>query len=142
MRQENIDSDIVYGNAQTLAKESLRLKSLSSSAVEPRNKVFAHERKVTKDISIAKWRSIEKKLAILLFLTIFAGLFVILQGRMKTTDLSYKIDRVNSEIQAYNQENQDLNSEFRVLTNSSRLEKIAQEYGFQYDESRIQNVIK
>lgn len=144
MRQDSINSNIIYNNTETFGSTPASSKILPNRSTSIGTKEYANERTADTDFAIerVKLSLFEKMLIFLCCGAVVVGLFVILQGRIQTTNISYQIDNINSRIQTTNQENQDLNSEVQVLTNSSRLEKLAQEYGLQLDESRVQNVLK
>ncbi|BDR56210.1 cell division protein FtsL [Xylocopilactobacillus apis] len=144
MRQENIDSDILYSGTKRIDDSSASLDIIPKEYVRTRTKSHANERENLKSIRVGrvKLSLFEKLLLSICFLSVFVGLFVILQGRIRNSNVSYQIDHVNSQIQMVSQKNQDLNAEVQVLSNSSRLEELARQYGFQLDESRVQNVSK
>ena len=147
MREDRLNSDIIYNGTNspelTSTTDVSNLAHLhSGSAV--RRKSQSDNRETVKSVSIGKVRLsiLEKLLVFLCGVAVFVGLFFILQGRIKTSNVSYQIDLTNKQIQSISQENQDLNSEVQTLSNDSRLAKLAEIYGFQIDESRIKNILK
>ncbi|BDR58301.1 cell division protein FtsL [Xylocopilactobacillus apicola] len=142
MRQNSIDSDIIYRGANGANGNSIPVNALPDHSIG--TKTAEAKRSAAKDVSVGsvKVSFFERFLIFLCCGSVIVGLFIICLGRNKTSAISYQIDNVNNQIQTVKQENQDLNSEVQVLTNSSRLEKLAQEYGFQLDENRVQNVMK
>lgn len=147
MREERVNSDIIYNGANQPEVNSVQdvadLARFRSEA-PAQSQSPSRTRPAAKTLSVGRVRlSILEKIMILLCgIAVFTGLFLILQGRIHASNVSYQIDLTNKQIQLVNQENQDLNSEVQSLSNSSRLEEMAQKYGFQIDESRVQNILK